>query len=259
MSYVGSCMLQAVQCDYASAPDAYDPRSQPTTLASHLDGSWAIVDCRYDLQGRALGTRAVPRRHIPGAVYASLSHDLAAPPTGTNGRHPLPVRRGRWRRRSAGSGICTGDAGRDLRPGHRDVREPHVVDAALHGARRGRGARRRLGEVGCAKDGRVRAGEETARRRPCSPAAGARSCALTARRRCKRRSATRRCCWSTRARPSGSRARASRSTALPGHIPGAVNHFYKRNVTDDGVMLPRRDAAASSSTSCSAAGRRIRW
>lgn len=24
----------------------------------------------------------------------------------------------------------------------------------------------------------------------------------------------------------------------PGHIPGAVNHFYRRNVTADGVMLP---------------------
>jgi thiosulfate/3-mercaptopyruvate sulfurtransferase len=24
----------------------------------------------------------------------------------------------------------------------------------------------------------------------------------------------------------------------PGHIPGAVNRFYRRNVTDDGVMLP---------------------
>ena len=24
----------------------------------------------------------------------------------------------------------------------------------------------------------------------------------------------------------------------PGHIPGAVNYFYKRNVTDEGVMLP---------------------
>ena len=24
----------------------------------------------------------------------------------------------------------------------------------------------------------------------------------------------------------------------PGHIPGAVNHFYKRNMTEDGVMLP---------------------
>jgi thiosulfate/3-mercaptopyruvate sulfurtransferase len=25
---------------------------------------------------------------------------------------------------------------------------------------------------------------------------------------------------------------------VPGHIPGAVNHFYKRNVTDEGAMLP---------------------
>ena len=24
----------------------------------------------------------------------------------------------------------------------------------------------------------------------------------------------------------------------PGHIPGAVNYFYKRNMRDDGVMLP---------------------
>jgi thiosulfate/3-mercaptopyruvate sulfurtransferase len=25
---------------------------------------------------------------------------------------------------------------------------------------------------------------------------------------------------------------------VPGHIPGAVNHFYKTNVTPDGQMLP---------------------
>jgi thiosulfate/3-mercaptopyruvate sulfurtransferase len=25
---------------------------------------------------------------------------------------------------------------------------------------------------------------------------------------------------------------------VPGHIPGAVNHFYRRNVTDEGTMLP---------------------
>lgn len=60
------------------------------TLARHLDGSWAIVDCRYDLQQPSRGREQYRAGHIPGAVYASLSHDLAASPTGRNGRHPLP-------------------------------------------------------------------------------------------------------------------------------------------------------------------------
>ncbi|OFW13617.1 MAG: 3-mercaptopyruvate sulfurtransferase [Acidobacteria bacterium RIFCSPLOWO2_12_FULL_67_14] len=61
------------------------------TLASHLDGSWVIVDCRYDLQQPSAGREQYRGGHIPGAVYASLSHDLAAAPTGRNGRHPLPA------------------------------------------------------------------------------------------------------------------------------------------------------------------------
>jgi thiosulfate/3-mercaptopyruvate sulfurtransferase len=44
----------------------------------------------------------------------------------------------------------------------------------------------------------------------------------------------------------------------PGHIPGAVNHFYKRNVTDAGVMLPP-DRLRNSSPKFWADGRRIRW
>src|SRR5688572_17779525 len=60
------------------------------TLAPHLDGSWVIVDCRYDLRDGRWGLDQYRAAHIPGAVYASLSHDLAAPPSGTNGRHPLP-------------------------------------------------------------------------------------------------------------------------------------------------------------------------
>ena len=59
-------------------------------FASHLDGSWVIVDCRYDLRDERWGLEQYRTAHIPGAVYASLSHDLAAPPSGTNGRHPLP-------------------------------------------------------------------------------------------------------------------------------------------------------------------------
>jgi thiosulfate/3-mercaptopyruvate sulfurtransferase len=48
------------------------------------------VDCRFDLKDTSAGERAYETAHIPGAVYADVDHDLSAPKTGTNGRHPLP-------------------------------------------------------------------------------------------------------------------------------------------------------------------------
>jgi thiosulfate/3-mercaptopyruvate sulfurtransferase len=60
-------------------------------LAAHLDGSWAIVDCRFDLQHENSGREAYLAAHVPTAVYAHLGRDLAGVPTGTNGRHPLPA------------------------------------------------------------------------------------------------------------------------------------------------------------------------
>jgi hypothetical protein len=60
-------------------------------LAAHLsDPAFVIVDCRYKLDDEAWGEREHGAKHIPGAVYAHLGHDLAGPRTGTNGRHPLP-------------------------------------------------------------------------------------------------------------------------------------------------------------------------
>lgn len=60
-------------------------------LAGHVDDGWAIVDCRYDLRSTDWGAGQYREAHIPGAVYASLSHDLSAAPSGSNGRHPLPA------------------------------------------------------------------------------------------------------------------------------------------------------------------------
>ena len=60
------------------------------TLAEHLAGDWVIVDCRFDLQNEQWGHDQYLASHISGAVYASLSHDMAGPKTGNNGRHPLP-------------------------------------------------------------------------------------------------------------------------------------------------------------------------
>jgi thiosulfate/3-mercaptopyruvate sulfurtransferase len=60
-------------------------------LAEHLsDPAFVIVDCRYNLDNEAWGAQQYTNAHIPGAVYAHLGHDLAGAKTGRNGRHPLP-------------------------------------------------------------------------------------------------------------------------------------------------------------------------
>lgn len=60
-------------------------------LAAQLEASpHIVVDCRFNLDDVDAGTRAYASAHIPGAVYAHLSEDLSGTPTGTNGRHPLP-------------------------------------------------------------------------------------------------------------------------------------------------------------------------
>jgi thiosulfate/3-mercaptopyruvate sulfurtransferase len=60
-------------------------------LAAHLNTSWLIADCRYNLKDEQWGREQYVAGHIPGAVFVTLAHDLAAPRTGRNGRHPLPA------------------------------------------------------------------------------------------------------------------------------------------------------------------------
>jgi thiosulfate/3-mercaptopyruvate sulfurtransferase len=61
------------------------------TLAAHLgDSNWLIVDCRFDLAQPAAGEAAYRAGHIPGAIYAHLDRDLSGPITPASGRHPLP-------------------------------------------------------------------------------------------------------------------------------------------------------------------------
>lgn len=49
-----------------------------------------IVDCRFDLTRPEVGRQQYEAGHIPGALFADLDGDLAAPTTRTSGRHPLP-------------------------------------------------------------------------------------------------------------------------------------------------------------------------
>jgi thiosulfate/3-mercaptopyruvate sulfurtransferase len=52
--------------------------------------SWVVIDCRYDLLDPGAGFLAYLQAHIPGAQYAHLHDDLSSPPVTDHGRHPLP-------------------------------------------------------------------------------------------------------------------------------------------------------------------------
>jgi thiosulfate/3-mercaptopyruvate sulfurtransferase len=70
---------------------AYTTLLATETLARHLgDPLFAVVDCRFKLEDPAWGERVYTSSHIAGAVYAHLDRDLSGPRTGANGRHPLP-------------------------------------------------------------------------------------------------------------------------------------------------------------------------
>jgi thiosulfate/3-mercaptopyruvate sulfurtransferase len=61
-----------------------------------------LLDCSFDLADPAAGERGFAEAHLPGAIYVHLDRDLSGPKTGRNGRHPLPERQalaervGRW-------------------------------------------------------------------------------------------------------------------------------------------------------------------
>lgn len=60
-------------------------------LQSRIDEpNLRIVDCRFDLADASAGRRGYRDGHVPGAVFADLDEDLAAPVSARSGRHPLP-------------------------------------------------------------------------------------------------------------------------------------------------------------------------
>jgi thiosulfate/3-mercaptopyruvate sulfurtransferase len=60
-------------------------------LAAHIDDpDWIVCDCRHDLVKSDAGRGAYAQAHIPGARFVHVDEDLSAPLTGRNGRHPLP-------------------------------------------------------------------------------------------------------------------------------------------------------------------------
>ena len=69
-----------------------EPAELAAPLSRHTAGhsDWAVLDCRFDLVRPDWGASAYAAGHIPGALYAHLDHDLSGPITPGSGRHPLP-------------------------------------------------------------------------------------------------------------------------------------------------------------------------
>ena len=71
---------------------AYTTLIDATTLAGRLDdANWRIFDCRHQLADPAAGERAYLAGHLPGARFLHLDRDLSGPRPGRlcGGRHPL--------------------------------------------------------------------------------------------------------------------------------------------------------------------------
>ena len=62
-----------------------------TTLRHNLSRSdWVVFDCRHDLADSRRGARVYREGHLPGAYFAPVETELSGVKTGANGRHPLP-------------------------------------------------------------------------------------------------------------------------------------------------------------------------
>jgi thiosulfate/3-mercaptopyruvate sulfurtransferase len=69
----------------------YTTLIQPAELAPLItDPEVAILDCRHDLARPDWSDRAYAEEHIPNAIQAHLDRDLSAPVGPQTGRHPLP-------------------------------------------------------------------------------------------------------------------------------------------------------------------------
>lgn len=70
---------------------AYTTIVSPEDLRKRLgDPKLVVIDCRHALQDFGLGLRLYDEAHVPGAFFAAVEDDLAGHKTGKNGRHPMP-------------------------------------------------------------------------------------------------------------------------------------------------------------------------
>jgi thiosulfate/3-mercaptopyruvate sulfurtransferase len=195
---------------------------------------WAIVDCRFDLQHDGWGREQYRAAHVPGSVYASLSDDLAGTRTAMSGRHPLP----------SIDALAAAFSRFGIDPATQVV--VYDQDTGLFAGRLW-WSLRYLGHDAVAlldggwakwvREGRpTRSGDESRGARTfvphprhemtvtvddvIAPTEAADTLLVDAR------------------GPDRFEGQSEPIDRIAGHIPGAVNHFYRWNLAEDGTMLP---------------------
>lgn len=205
-----------------------------TDLLASRAADWVIVDCRFDLQDEQWGRDQYRAAHIPGAAYASLNDDLSGATTGTNGRHPLPdidalaATFGRL-----GIDRTTQVVAYDQDAGPYASRLwwllrylGHDAVAVLDG-----------GWAKWVREGRpTQSGDES--RTPVTFAAAVRpSSSVDVAGMVSRVSEGTSLLIDARA-ADRFEGRSETIDRVAGHIPGAINHFFRTNLGGDGTMLP---------------------
>ncbi len=203
-------------------------------LATHLDDPhWIVFDCRHDLADTESGRHAYAQAHVPGARFAHLDEDLSGPKTGATGRHPLPDPE-KFRARLAALGMANGKqvVAYDAAGGYyaarlwwmlRWVGHPHA--AVLDG---GWEAWLKAGLAATAQPPAIKTGAFSG---------AAHDCTVDARFILARLGQPRMRLIDAR---NPDRFRGENETLDPvgGHIPGAVNRFFKLNLAADGRFKP---------------------
>jgi thiosulfate/3-mercaptopyruvate sulfurtransferase len=217
------------------APPMFTTLIDPAALAPHLaDRQWVVVDCRFDLADPTRGEQLYLDAHIPGARYAHLDHILSGEKTGSNGRHPLPTPE-QMRQRFGALGIA---------PGMQVV--AYDADSGMYAARLWWMLRFMGHDQAAVLDGGfarwTREGHATrGGREQWTPAifvgAPREDWRLTAADVQQRLDQPDQVLVDARAE---SRFRGENETLdkVGGHIPGARNYFFQRNLSDDKTFKP---------------------
>jgi thiosulfate/3-mercaptopyruvate sulfurtransferase len=204
------------------------------------DPNTVVVDCRFKLDDTGWGEREHLTAHIPGAVYAHLDRDLSGVKTGANGRHPLPevaALRETLGRLGIASGVQV--VAYDQDNGMFASRVwwllrwmGHDAAAVLDG-----------GFARWTAEGRpTRAGDE---RRPPQPFSGEARREMVADAAAVAAIAGRPDWRLIDARaPERFRGEVEPLDKVPGHIPGAINHFFGGNVDERGVFRSAEELRA---------------
>ncbi|MFC4775996.1 sulfurtransferase [Paenibacillus sp. GCM10023252] len=199
-----------------------------------------IVDCRFQLGQPSSGRSAYEASHIPGAMYLDLEQDLSGPksPDGRGGRHPLPDAEELARKLSAvGIGQTTSVVAYDDQGGAMASRLLWLLQWAGH---QGEAALLAGGFAGWQAAG-CEVTSEVPAARPASFKADVRSGlvvdAAYVREQAGQAGVT---LVDSREAP---RYRGEQEPIDPvaGHIPGAVNRFWKDSFAENGTF---KDAAS---------------